>query len=158
MGNGRYFSPRDMRLVTSFNTELLYNIIQTEVVIYRISQSDTDINIYGEASSKSKKMYHPPQKICCYIDKGALQTEPDDFIDKKQTTVFKFLYSDLKELNIYLQEGDLINFNSKLYQLDSVDGQDAQLLGGQPDKSFSIICNSHYSRLSINDLHFIDQQ
>jgi hypothetical protein len=157
MTNGRYFSPRDMRLVDSLNKELLFNMIQTEVVIYRIVPELTDVNIYGEASSKSKKMYHRPQKTCCYADRGDLKTEPDDFIDKKQNTVFKFLYSDLKELNIYLTEGDLIDFNSRLFQIDEVSGQE-QLLGGQPLNSFSIICNSHYSRLSVNDLHFIDQQ
>ena len=157
MTNGRYFSPRDMRLVDSFNKELLFNMIQTEVVIYRIDPGSTDVNIYGEASSKSKKVYYRPQKTCAYVDRGELKTEPDDFIDKKQTTVFKFLYSDLKTLNIYLQEGDLIDFNSRLFQIDEVSGQE-QLLGGIPSKSFSIIANSHYSRLSVNELNFIDQQ
>ena len=158
MTNGRYFSPRDMRLIGSFNNELLYSIIQTEVVIYRISPSETSVNIYGEVAASSKKIYYKGVRIGAYVDRGELSTTPDDFIDKKQGVVFKFLYSELKDLNIYLQEGDLIDFNHKLYQLDAVDGQDSQLLGGQPDKSFSIIANSHYSRLSLNDLHFIDQQ
>lgn len=157
MGNGRYFSPRDMRLMDSLNDELLNNIIQTEVVIYRISPELTSTNIYGETSSKSKKSYYKGFKINAYVDRGELTTEPDDFIDKKQNTVFKFIYKELHDLNVYLQEGDLIDFNSRIHQVDAVAGQE-QLLGGQPDKSFSIICNAHYSRLSLNELNFIDQQ
>jgi len=157
MSNGRYFSERDQALVRGLNQELLYNIIQTEVVIYRIVPELTNVNIYGEVDSKNEKAYYKGVKICAYIDRGPLTTTPDDFITKSQNTVFKFLYHELKNLNIYLQEGDLLDFNSRLFQIDNVEGQE-QLLGGQPDNSFSIICNSHYSRLSLNDLNFIDQQ
>jgi hypothetical protein len=157
MTNGRYFSPRDMRLVDSFNKELLFNMIQTEVVIYRISPTETSVNIYGEVAASSMKIYYKGIRIGAYVDRGELSTTPDDFIDKKQGVVFKFLYSELKNLNIFLQEGDLIDFNHRIHQIDNVIGND-QLIGGQPLNSFSIICNSHYSRLSVNELNFVDQQ
>ena len=157
MGRGRYYSPRDQRFIRSVNEELLNDIIQTGVILYRISPELTETNIYVEVSSKNKKAYYTGIQINAYIDKGELSTSPDDFIDKKQNTVFKFLYHELQTLNVYLQEGDLIGFNHRLYQCDNVVGQE-QLLGGQPDKSFSIICNTHYSRFSVNDLKFIDQR
>jgi len=157
MGNGRYFSPRDQRLIRSLNDELLNDIIQTEVVVYRIAPDKTSTNIYGETSGKNKKSYYKGIKINAYVDRGELTTEPNDFIDKKQATVFKFLYHEFKGLGVYLQEGDIIDFNSRIHQIDNVAGQE-QLLGGIPEKSFSIIVNTHYSRLSLNDLNFIDQQ
>ena len=155
MGQGRYFSKRDRNLINSLNEELLNNIIQTEVVIYRISPSETETNIYGEVSSKNKKYYYRGVNLNAYVDRGELSTEPDDFIDKKQNTVFKFLYHELERLKIFPTEGDLIEFNTRLYQCENVQGNE-QLLGGQPDKSFSIICLTHYSRLSVSDLHFVD--
>ena len=154
---GRYFSPRDQILIRSLNDELVDNIIQTTVLIYKISPTNTSVNIYGETKSSNIKLYNRGIPINCHVDTGELTTSPDDFIDKKQNTTFKFLYHKLKELNFYLQEGDLVEFNSRLYQIDEVAGQE-QLLGGIPDKSFSIICNTHYSRLSVNDLRFVDQQ
>jgi len=153
---GRYFSPRDISFIRGVNEELLNRVIQTGVVIYKIAADITQTNIYGEVSNKSIKKYHRGLYINAYVDRGELTTEPNDFIDKKQNTVFKFLYHELKKLEFYPQEGDIIQFNDRLYQTENVVGQD-QLLGGQPDKSFSIIVNTHYSRLSVNDLKFVDQ-
>lgn len=153
--SGRFFGPRDISFIQGINDELINRVIQTGVVIYKIAADSTQTNIYGEVSNKSIKKYHPGLHINAHVDRGELTTEPNDFIDKKQNTVFKFLYYELKKSEFYPQEGDIIQFNDRLYQIENVVGEE-QLLGGQPDKSFSIIVNTHYSRLSVNDIKFID--
>lgn len=46
--SGRYFSARDRLLMDSFNAELMGDIIQTIVSLYKIAPDETKTNIYGE--------------------------------------------------------------------------------------------------------------
>ena len=56
---GRFFSPRDLKLIASLNTQLSGDILQTEVFIYKICPEQTVINIYGESSPQNGKMFWP---------------------------------------------------------------------------------------------------
>ena len=44
---GRWMSERDMKLVNSINAELMGDMIQTEVIMYKQMPEATKINIYG---------------------------------------------------------------------------------------------------------------
>jgi hypothetical protein len=144
---GRYFSDRDMRLINSINRELLDEVIQTQVIIFKACADATPVNIYGESDTKTTKKFYPGLAISCFIDRGEISTEPDDFgPNRKQNVVFKFREFNLKEANLFPQTGDIIQFNERYHEIDDVAQE--QFLGGIPDKSFSIICNTHYSRLS----------
>ena len=50
---GRYFSERDLLLVNSFNAELMGDIIQTEVTVYKLAPNETALNIYGESDPRT---------------------------------------------------------------------------------------------------------
>lgn len=145
---GRFFSPRDLKVIESFNQELLGDIIQSEVFIYKICPTETVINIYGESSpGKSGKVFYPGVEVTCHIDRADIDTTYDQFgPDRNQTVVFKFLESDLITVNLYPQVGDQIEFNHQYFECDNVVQQ--QFLGGISEKSLSIIVNTHYSRLS----------
>ncbi len=52
----------------------------------------------------------------------------------------------LKLVNLYPENGDIISFNSRYHEIDNVVQE--QFRGGQADKSLSIICNTHYTRLT----------
>ena len=52
---GRYMSERDLRLIKSINIEMLNDVIQTEVKIYKMSAERTKTNIYGEADQVAGK-------------------------------------------------------------------------------------------------------
>ena len=54
---GRFFSERDLKFIASINGELMGDIIQTEVFIYKICPEQTVINIYGESSPQSGKSF-----------------------------------------------------------------------------------------------------
>jgi hypothetical protein len=144
---GRYFSPRDMVLQNSFNAELMGDIIQTIVTLYKIAPNETVTNLYGETDQSSGKFYFPGIDITAIIDRGDI-TSPDEIFgpDRSQNVVFKFREKMLEQINFYPQVGDLIFFNERYHECDNVVQE--QFRGGQSDKSLSLIVNTHYTRLS----------
>jgi len=152
---GRYFSVRDLRLVNSLNGELMGDIIQNEILIYKMAPSEMKSNVYGESTPESGKLYYPGVEVTCLIDRADIDTSYDEFgPDRNQTVVFKFRENMLKLVNLYPEVGDIIRFNERYHEIDNVVQE--QLLGGIEDKSHSIICNTHYSRLS--KLSFVERQ
>ena len=144
---GRYFSDRDMKFIASVNAELMGDIIQTEVYIYKMCAKETKINVYGESDPNAGKIFYAGVECTCLIDRADIDTKFDEFgPDRNQTVVFKFREENLKIVNLYPEIGDIISFNNRYHEIDNVIQE--QLLGGQPTKSWSIICNTHYARLS----------
>lgn len=142
---GRYFSARDLRVVNSFNAELMGDIIENIVQIYKIAPEETSTNMYGETSSQTGKWYFPAIQISALIERADMEAEYDDFgPNRRQDYVFKMRENMLRDLNFYPEIGDVVFFNDRYYEIDNVVQE--QLLGGQPDKSHSIICNSHYTK------------
>ena len=142
---GRYFSSRDLKLVASLNGELLGDIIENIIQIYKICPNETKTNIYGETSSESGKWYFPAIQISALVERSDMEAEYDDFgPNRRQDYVFKMREKMLQQLQFYPEIGDVIFFNDRYYEVDNVVQE--QLLGGQPDKSHSIICNTHYTK------------
>jgi hypothetical protein len=148
---GRFFSDRDVNFINSINGELMGDIIQTEVTVYKMVADVTTINQYGESKPSVGKTYYPGIEITALIDRAEIATDADDFgPDRKQNVVFKFREKMLKEINFFPQTGDVVLFNERYHEIDDVAQE--QFLGGIDDKSFSIICNTHYTRLSKVDV------
>lgn len=148
---GRFFSARDIKVINSFSAELMGDIIQTEITFYKIDAENTKINIYGETSTSNGKCFYPGLNITALIDRAEISTDTDDFgPNRKQNVVFKFREKLLRSVNLFPQTGDLILFNDRYHEIDNVIQE--QFLGGIDDKSFSIIVNTHYSRLSKADV------
>jgi hypothetical protein len=144
---GRYFSQRDLNLINSFNGELMGDIIENLVYIYKISPNETKTNIYGETAAESGKWYLPAIQMSVLVERPEMTAEYDDFgPNRSQTHVFKMREKMLKEVNFYPEIGDIVFWNDKYYEIDNVIQE--QLLGGQADKSHSIICNAHYTKIS----------
>jgi hypothetical protein len=148
---GRWFSARDMNFINSINGELMGDIIQTEVLLFKIAADQTTTNIYGESKSSVGKQYFPGIEITALIDRAQIASDADDFgPDRKQNVVFKMREKMLREVNFFPQTGDLVLFNERYHEIDDVVQE--QFLGGVDDKSHSIIVNTHYTRLSKVDL------
>jgi len=144
---GRFFSVRDINLINSFNGELMGDIIQTEVLLHKICAQQTEVNVYGESSPNTGKVYFPGVEITALIDRAEIATDVDDFgPNRTQNVVFKFREKMLQLVNIYPEVGDIIWFNERYHEIDNVVQE--QFLGGVSNKSHSIIVNTHYSRLS----------
>jgi len=144
---GRYYSQRDINLVNQINAELMRDIIETLVVLFKIAPNETNTNIYGEAVAAEGKSFYSGVELSSIIDRGDISTDDEGFgPDRDQTVVFKFRELSLKDASFYPEVGDMISFNDRYHEVDNVVQE--QFLGGQANKSHSIICNTHYSKLS----------
>jgi len=56
---GRYFSARDINFINSINAELMGDIIETLVTVFKIAASETKVNLYGESAPSEGKTFYP---------------------------------------------------------------------------------------------------
>jgi len=152
---GRFFSSRDLKVVNSWNAELMGDIIENIIQVFKICPNETKTNIYGETSSDTGKWYYPAIQISALVERSDMEAEYEDFgPNRRQDYVFKMREKMLKQLEFYPEIGDVVFFNDRYYEIDNVVQE--QFLGGQANKSHSIICNTHYSRLS--QINLVDRQ
>ena len=148
----KFLSNRDVSFFKSIARELVDDVIQVAVVLYKINQYETKVNIYGESLNKT---WYPGVEIYALADKEPENVQYEGFgPDRDQSVVFKFRELSLKDANFYPEVGDFILFNDRYHEVNNVVQE--QLLGGQANKSHSIICNTHYSRLS--QINLVDRQ
>tara|TARA_R110001583_G_scaffold11196_2_gene51106 strand:+ start:391 stop:930 length:540 start_codon:yes stop_codon:yes gene_type:complete len=146
---------RDISLFHTINSELLKDIIQTEVAYYKFALKQTTSNVYGESMGK---VYYEPMKIACLIDRQDEAWSSDDFgSDINQNIEFKFLKKELKNINLVPEVGDILLFRNNFFEADSK-SENQLFMGRDPDYalsietsehggSFSIIINTHLSRV-----------
>ena len=145
----------DINLFHTINSELINDIIQTEVAYYKFALEVTKVNVYGEAPGKN---YYEPLKIACLIQREDQIWSSDEFgSDINQIITFKFLKDELKTINLVPEVGDLLLFRNNFYEVDGkIENQ--LILGKDPDyslatettdsgDSFSVLVNTHISRV-----------
>ena len=144
---GRYYSPRDLKLINGIAAELMGDIIQTLVIIHKLVPDDTKLNVYGESDPKTGKVFFAGVPMTALVARRDIETPADEFgTDRKQIVTFRFREAMLKEVNLFPENGDVVVFNERYHEIDNVIQE--QFLGGEPEKSFSILCDTHYSRMS----------
>ena len=147
-------SARDMSLFRSVNKEMLHKYIDTEVLFYKLSLGDTATNIYDETS---KKVYSTPLLIFSIVTLEEQAWSSDDYgMDLMQNASFGFLRDDLVDNNLVPQIGDVLEYKSGFYEIDTF--KENQFVAGKdPDNWFggsshgynvSIICDAHLTRQS----------
>ena len=149
---GRYYSQKDIDTFDKFNKELvgdLYTgkdgIINQEVVIYKISAYDTDVNMYGETAGG--KVFKPGVQVTCIIDAEDQTTTTDEFgPDVQQNVVFSFLRQSLVDISYVVEIGDIVDWNSGYWEISSIN--ENQLVGGQTGNNHSVVCNAFLNRIS----------
>lgn len=149
-----FHGQRDASLVHKINMELIVDIIDTEVGLYKLSLENTKTNIYDESD---KKIYLQPIKIPALINRQEQTFEGTEFgQDYNQVCDFGFIRELLKEYETYVEVGDVIEYNGEYWEIDGI--LENQYFGGKnPDYSFaserwghnvSIIANTHLTRRS----------
>ncbi len=146
---------RDINLFHTINSELLKDIIQTEIAYYKFALEQTQANVYGESMGKN---YYEPMKIACLIDRLDQSWSSDDFgSDMNQAITFKFLKNELKNINLTPEVGDILLFRNNFYEIDSrIENQ--LIMGRDSDyaissettnhgDSFSVLISAHISRV-----------
>ena len=147
-------SQNDFKLFVGINRELLSDVVEQEILFYKMSLEQTQTNIYGEAQ---EKVYWSAVKFNCLIDRGDQQTTVDDFgVDSIRAVSFKFLRQDLKDANTFPEVGDIIQWNEDFYEVDNT--TENQLFLGKDENyaltsygpdfggTLSIICICHLTR------------
>ena len=148
----RFYSQKDIDTFDKFNKELvgdLYTgkdgIINQEVIIYKISVQDTEVNMYGETSQG--KVFKPGVQVVCIIDAEDQTTTTDEFgPDLQQNVVFSFLRQSLVDINYVVEIGDVVEWNSGYWEISSIN--ENQLVGGQSSNNHSVVCNAFLVRIS----------
>lgn len=147
-------SKNDFDLFQGINRELLKEVVEQEILYYKISLEDTVANLYGEALTKS---YFNPLKLNCLITRGDQVIDVDEFgPDLGRNASFAFLRQDLVDTNTVPEVGDIVLWHEDYYEVDTV--RENQLFlgrdnsynftsyGAQFGTSVSIIVDCHLTR------------
>lgn len=146
----RFNSQRDMRFFRQLSSELVDDVVETPVVLYKINTAETSYNLYGE--SLAKQWYQPYQTFCL-IDRQDTVTNYEFFgPDVSRTANFRFNRHTLQKSDFYPEVGDVIYLpnDDVYYEVSNV--REDQLIGGQDYNNFSVICESFLTRKSALDL------
>ena len=126
-------SNRDFNLLVGINRELLSDVIEQEVLYYKLSLEDTQANLYGEATNKT---YWSPLKLNCLITRGDQVVTSDEFgPDLGRDVSFAFLRQDLVDTDMVPEVGDILNWQEDYYEVDTI--RENQLFIGR-DKSYNL--------------------
>lgn len=124
---------RDFNLLTKINRELLSDIVEQEVLYYKMSLEDVSTNIYGEALEKS---WLTPVKLNCLITRGDQVVNVDDLgPDVSRENSYAFLRKDLELTSVVPEVGDIVFWHEDYYEVDTV--RENQLFVGR-DESYNI--------------------
>ena len=149
---GRFYSQKDIDTFDKFNKELVGNlsteqdgIINQPVIIYKVSVTDTEVNMYGETSQG--KVFKPGVQIVALVNAEDQTTTTDEFgPDLQQNAEFSFIRQSLVDINFVVEIGDVINWNNGYWEISSIN--ENQLVGGQTDYNHSVVCNTYLIRIS----------
>jgi hypothetical protein len=148
----RFYSQKDIDTFDKFNKELVGNlstgadgIINQEVIVYKVSVYDTEVNMYGETSEG--KVFKPGVQLVALVEADDQTTTTDEFgPDLQQLATFSFVRQSLVDLSFVVEIGDVINWNDGYWEISSVN--ENQLIGGQTSYDHSVVCSTFLVRIS----------
>jgi len=149
----KFVSNRDVAFFKGIARELVDEVIQNTLVLFKINLNETKVNIYGESMNKT---WYPGVEVFGLIDKESETATYEGFgSDINQSITFKLDRWMLEEKNIYPEIGDVIFWNEAYFEIDNTN--EIQLVGGQTYNNFSIVCSTFMvSKSSLNIEHRIN--
>jgi len=149
----RFVSPRDFDFFQHINREIVVDVIDVEVILYKTMNDVIEVNIYGESTEKTRYRGISLNSLIKYP-----KTQPvgDGFgYDTSQLNVeFQFVRKTLQDVNVYPEVGDIIRYNENYYEINNIN--EVQLIAGRPEYNQAIICEAHLTRrsgLNIEETH-----
>ena len=148
----RFLSQTDRNFFETVNKELLGSprdkkdgVINTFVKLFRLSVENTTTNLYGEAAAG--KIYLPGVQLPTLITAEDFDFNTDEFgPDLRQLATFSFEREYLVGLPLVTSIGDVIDWNYAHWEISSLN--ENQLIGGQIDSNFSVVCSAFLVRKS----------
>ena len=134
----KFLQTRDIEFFKSIARELVDDVVQNTIVLFKINMNETKVNIYGESLNKT---WYPGVELYALYSKS-----PEDIVyegfgpEMQQNITFKLDRIMCEEKNVYPEVGDVIFFDTSYYEIDNTN--EIQFIGGSPDNSFSIVCET----------------
>jgi len=140
-----FFIPqKEVDLFDVLNEELIDDILGQYVDIYKVSVDDTEVNLYGESSTK---YFEQGFRVNCLISFEEPVIEQDEFgPDLTANLEMYFHRTTLKEANFYPEIGDIVDWNDIYWEMNTV--TEPQLIGGHQAFKHMIKAVAHRARLS----------
>ena len=161
---------KDRQLVKHFASEVLNNILDTPVMIFKPSVVKTNVNLYGEGPDGYKRWRNGVQ-LYATINRGDQEWETTDFgIDSTQNITFSFLNEHIWNINtsgrgeensFAIDIGDIVYYDSHYWEIDTVNrneylfGRNKNVtdthggdVNGIHGESLSIVAAAHLTRIS----------
>lgn len=147
-------SRNDFLTLQGINRELLSDVVEQEILYYKLSLEETEANIYGESL---QKVFYNPIKLNCLITRGDQVISIDEFgPDLGREASFAFLRQDLVDTNTFPEVGDVVLWHEDYYLVDTVRENELFLgkdqaynftpYGSRFGTSISIIVDCHLTR------------
>ena len=109
---------RDIALFKNINRELINDIVQQQLGIYKLELSATTSNIYGEAL---EKIYKDPVLINGLILRGNQNITDDEFgSDLSRDFQFALLRDDLVDIDLVCEIGDIVLWNNLYFEVHQI--------------------------------------
>lgn len=141
---GRFATQRGFDFINGINEELINNVVETSVILYRISPENSTINIYGESISKD---YMVGTQVNALIASDEQSTPSEDWgPDSGRLVVFNFHKNTLQDISLFPEYGDIIAWDDAYFEVHNI--MDNSRFGGKVDFDVSIICETHMTRRS----------
>jgi hypothetical protein len=134
----KFLQTRDIEFFKSIARELVDDVVQNTIVLFKINMNETKVNIYGESLNKT---WYPGIQLYALYSKN-----PEDVVyegfgpEMQQNITFKLDRIMCEEKDVYPEVGDIIFFDTSYYEIDNTN--EIQFIGGSPDNSFSIVCET----------------
>jgi len=141
----RFVSQKDFNFFQHINRELVSDVVDVDVILYKIALETTAVNLYGEATEKARYTGVELKSLVRY-PKNISNTKDGFGVDVEQNVEFRFVRALLEQVKTYPEAGDIIYYDEAYYEIDNVN--DTQLVAGQPQYTTSILCNAHLTRRS----------
>jgi hypothetical protein len=140
----QFVSQRDIDFFDGLNSELIDSIIDTKINVFKVSLHDTEVNLYGESTSK---VYFSGVIVGCLITPDDSAVDMVEYgPDISQAVSFAFHKKTLQAQNLYLEIGDIIEWNGGYHEVNNI--IENQFISGQTAHSHSIVCTTHLTRKS----------
>jgi hypothetical protein len=140
----RFNSARDIKFFEQISTEMVNDVIETLVTLFKINSAETSYNLYGESLDKQ---YYRGMNAYCVIERQNTEANYEGFgADISRTSNFRFNRHTLIEANFYPEVGDIILLDDSYYEVSNV--TEDQWIGGGYQNKFSVICETFITRNS----------
>jgi hypothetical protein len=138
----RFNSARDIKFFEQISSELVDDVIETLVTLFKVNVTETSYNLYGESLNKR---YYKGMETYSVIERDATEANYEGYgSDASRTTRFRFNRHTLIEKDFYPEIGDYVYLDGSYYEVFNVN--EDQWIGGQGGNKFSFICETFISR------------